>query len=151
MNKKMQIEHLARLLHLEVHVVSGYDTALDKLPEGDDRTRVQQMRGEHERHVLDITELLREIGEPTPANTGDVDGLVAPAFAALRNASGERDVLQAVRINEQTVGRMYEEARSWGVGLQVHELLERHDLDEQRHVAAVEEMLGAGARSGGRR
>lgn len=151
MNKRLQIEHLARLLHLEVHIVASYDGALERLGEYAEKERLARLRGDHERHVLDITELLREMGEPAPPQMPESEALVAPALSALRNASSEEDVLQAVRMNEQVAAGQYRDARSWGVGLQVHELLQRHDEDEQRHVAAVEELLGAhsGTRRGG--
>lgn len=145
MNKKLQIEHLARLLHVEVHMVSAYDGATTRMAEEDRVGALESLRGDHERHVLDITELLREMGEPSPEPSPDVEGLFATGMAALKHADSDDDVIQAVRINEQVVAGEYVQAREWGVGLQVHELLARNDADEQRHLAAVADMLGAPA------
>ena len=68
MNKRLQIGHLGRLLHIEVHMVSAYDGALERTRRRRrERDRLERMRDDHERHVLDITELLREMGEAAPA------------------------------------------------------------------------------------
>lgn len=144
MNKRLQIEHLARLLHTEVHLVSSYDGALERI--GDDsRSRLEELRGGHERHVLDITELLREMGEPAPPATpeAEIEGQFSPGLSAMKNASSDEDVLQAVRIVEQVGARTYAEAREWAVGMQVHELLARHDQDEQDYLATVGGLLEA--------
>lgn len=143
MNKRLQIEHLARLLHLEVHLVSTYDGATARLGETGPRDQLDRLREDHERHVLDITELIREMGEPTPPDSPDVEGLVAPAISAMRNADGVDDVLHAIRMAERIVGHAYAEARNWGVGMQVHELLGRCDADEQRHLAVLGDLLAA--------
>jgi hypothetical protein len=143
MNKKLQIDHLDRLLHMEVHLVSACDSAIGRVHGEDARTRLEQVRDDHEQHVLDIAELLREMGEPAPAQKPEVESLFAPGSAALRNANTDEDVLQAVRIMQQVLARQYEEARSWAVGVQVHEVLARNDEDEHRDLDALGELVGA--------
>lgn len=141
MNKRLQIEHLGRVLHMEVHAVSGYDGGIERIRDEALRRSLEAMRDDHERHVIDIAELLREMGEPSPAGTPEVDALFAPALSALKNGTGDEDVLQAMRMNERVLAREYVDARAWGVGLQVHDLLGRNDTDEQQHVAVLEESL----------
>jgi hypothetical protein len=148
MNKRLQIEHLSKLLHTEVHMVSSYDGAIERVG-GRSRDRLEELRDGHERHVLDITELLREMGEPAPGPSPEVEGLFSPGMAAMRNASDEEDVLHAVRIIEQVGARSYVEARDWAVGMQVHEVLARHDRDEQDYLTTVGGLLEA-AKAGSR-
>ncbi|HEY3318072.1 MAG TPA: ferritin-like domain-containing protein [Coriobacteriia bacterium] len=143
MDKRLQIEHLGRLLHVEVHAVSAYDGAIERIRDEGRRRHLEGMRDDHERHVIDITELLREMGEPAPGPTPEVERLFAPAMSALKNGSADDDVLHAMRMNEQVLAHEYANARGWGVGLQVHDLLARNDADEQRHLSAIEEMLAA--------
>jgi hypothetical protein len=146
MNKRLQIDHLGRLLHMEVHLVSGFDSAMERVGSEDVRDRLEAVRGDHEQHVLDVTELLREMGEPSPSPSPEVDGLFAPATSALKNESSEEDVLQAVRMMEQVLARSYDEARNWSVGMQVHELLERNGADEQRDLTMIAQLTGAAKR-----
>lgn len=144
MNKRLQIEHLGRLLHMEVHMVSAYDDALARTHDDDaQRERLSLMRADHESHTLALTELLREMGEPAPGPTPEVEAMFAPAVSALGHASSAEDVSHATRMAEQVVARAYDEARDWGVGLQVHDLIAAHADDEQRHVAALNERVGA--------
>jgi rubrerythrin len=152
MNKHHTVERLARLLHLEVHVVATYDGVLTQL--GDthpgERGALEQLRGDHERHAGDIAQLLNEMGEAAPPYSRDIEALFAPARDTLDAAEGGADILQGVRMVERTSARAYEEARDWGVSVQVHDLLSAIDIDEQRHLADVEALLGelAGARQG---
>ncbi len=143
MNKSLQIEHLDRLMHLEVHGVSAYDGAIERTRDESARRRLEAMRDDHERHVIDITELLREMGEPTPAATPEVEALFAPSMSALKNGSSDEDVLQAMRMTEQVLAHEYAAARDCGVGLQVHDLLARNDGDAQAHIVQLAEAVGA--------
>jgi rubrerythrin len=146
MNKRLQVEHLGRLLHMEVHAVSGYDSAIERLGDEGLRRRLESMRDSHEHHVIDVTELLREMGEPQPSGTPDVEALFAPAMSTMKNADGDEGVLQSMRMSEQVLAHEYSEARKWGVGLQVHDLLARNDADEQNNLAGLEQVLSASAR-----
>lgn len=144
MNKRLQIEHLGRLLHMEVHMVSGYDDALSRTESVKQHEQLSAMRSDHESHTLALTELLREMGEPTPGPTPEVEALFAPAVSAMTHATSAEDIAHATRIAEQVVARAYEEARDWGVGLQVHDLIASHADDEQRHLASLREAVGVG-------
>jgi rubrerythrin len=150
LNKKMQIDHLGRLLHMEVHVVSTYDGVLERVGNGDERaSALERLRADHERHVIDITELLREMGEPAPANTPDVEQLFSPSASALRNADSADDAMQALRMAEKVAAHEYEQAREWGVGLQVHDVLAGELADEERHGEEISHLLPRGSRRPG--
>jgi len=141
MAEKDIVKHLKSLLQLDVDASHAYQQAIDRIELVSVREQLTKYREDHERHVREISEKLRELGETPPKASPDLKGMMIEGFTALRSMTGTEGALKAMKTNEKLTNRKYDEARKMNVAADVQQLLESNYQDERRHLTYVEEAL----------
>jgi uncharacterized protein (TIGR02284 family) len=132
---------LNRLIQLEYDTIDAYRGAIGHLAETGNRTHIEDVLGDHRRHVDELADVVRNLGGE-PASQGDVRQALLRGRRALVSLVGDRAVLEAMRGNERELAVAYERAVSRpGVPVDVLAVLRRHLRDEQSHQDRLRERL----------
>ena len=149
-NSTALIRTLSDLLQLDHDALRSYAIAIDALDDAKLKTELRRFRRDHQRHVRDLTQLIKANGG-APVQLPHVStGFVKLAVQFLGAAGGDRAVLLAFRSNEWEAAKKYAAAARRRYPVDVQRVIRRAAGDEQRHYAwAVErlEKMGAGDRT----
>lgn len=144
------LAQLNDLLQLDHDAVQAYTIAIDNLRSDTLRSSVLAFRGDHERHIADLTLLVRSLGG-TPIESPHIpSGFFKEAVQKVGTAGGDREILLAFKANEGQVRDKYRQAASRAFPPEVGAVVRRNAADEERHYAWVTqalEALGAGPRT----
>lgn len=142
------VAELNDLLQLDHDAVQAYNLAIEGLQSTERRETLMRFRGDHERHVRELTELI-QAHDGVPVQLSHIPtGPMKLAVQAIGNAGGDREVLLAFKSNERQVRDKYRRMADRSHSPDVAEVLSRAAADEQRHynwVAQELERMGAGA------
>ena len=141
------IAELNDLLQLDHDAVQAYSLAIQSLKSNVYAETLIQYRGDHERHVRELGDLIRARGG-TPVNMAHVPtGFFKLAVQALGAVGDDRQVLLAFKTNEGQVREKYLRHAERDHPAEVADVLRRAAADEDKHYAWVAEVLdrlGAG-------
>ncbi|MDB4948116.1 MAG: hypothetical protein JWM27_765 [Gemmatimonadetes bacterium] len=138
------LEGLNDLLQLDHDAIGAYGIAMEKLEDRDAAAQIAGYLRDHERHVRDLNELIRELGG-TPTNEPHATGPFKEALQSIGALAGDKGILMAWRANEMQVRTKYDAYASKAM-LWPHEakrVIDRNALDEERHYAWVAGVLDA--------
>lgn len=107
---------LRKLIELEYDAVSAYRAAVLRLGEREARLAFEGFQADHERHIRDIAQLLRQLGA-NPPDGADIRQVLTVGKVVIGNLAGQRGIVTAMRSNEHDTHAAYEVA------------LRRNDLD----------------------
>jgi rubrerythrin len=142
------VAELNDLLQLDHDAVQAYTIAIDSVENRSYGETLRQFRADHERHITELSNLIRARGGQ-PARGGHVTtGIFKLALQQLGRAGGDRGIVLAFETNERQVRDKY-----WRQAERPHEppvaaVLRRAAADEERHYSWATETLkrmGAGA------
>ena len=141
------LAELNDLLQLDHDAVQAYTVAIDNLRAEPFRRTVQSFRGDHERHITDLTQLIQTLGG-TPSEQPHIPtGFFKLAVQKAAAAGSDRELLLAFKANEGQVRDKYRRAAGASYPPEVTVVVRRNASDEERHYAWVTqalEALGAG-------
>lgn len=138
---KAHISLLNDLIQLDHDAVAAYRAAIERLDNAAFRSRLEEFLGDHERHVRELTALVREMGGD-PAKKGDMKQILTKGKVVIGNLSGDKGILQAMRSNEDETNQRYEKALTTeNLPPRIFELLDRNLADERRHRAWIVQQL----------
>jgi hypothetical protein len=130
------VARLNVLMRLDHEAIAIYKAAVLELRSPRDVERLRTALADHRRHVDDLALLVRNLsGEP--ASHRDLRQLLAggPPPRLPAGFTGERDILEAIRKNEQGCLEAYEDAASQpGIPVDVLASMERNRNDERLHL-----------------
>lgn len=137
------------MLQLDHDAVQAYTIAIQNLESDELRGRLEEFRGDHQRHITDLTHLIRTHGG-IPIELEHVPtGFFKKAVQQVGALDGDTGILLAFKANERQVRDKYRRAAGApGHPADVADVLRRNAEDEERHYAwAVDtlESLGAGS------
>jgi len=135
-----QIEELNELIHLDHDAVGAYNEAINAVQEDSIRTPLIRFKGDHERHILDLSSLVRQLGGK-PAERPDLKGLARKTMTKIAGLMGAEAVLKAMKSNEEATNKMYSHHAAMDFPSDVMDVLVRNYQDEQRHLAWVLDAL----------
>lgn len=141
------VAELNDLLQLDHDAVGAYTLAIDALRNQAWRADLIRFRGDHERHIQDLSTLIRALGGEPVMMPHVPTGVFKTAVQAAGTAGGDREVLLAFKSNEGQVRDKYRRAVEGNHPPEVTTLLRRNADDEETHYAWVSralERLGAG-------
>jgi len=143
------VAELNDLLQLDHDAVNAYTIAIESLKNEGWRESLVRYRGDHQRHIEELTTHIRSMGG-TPMELPHIPtGVFKSAVqAAAGAAGGDRAILLAFKSNEGQVRDKYWRAANAGHPAETSSLLRRNAHDEEVHyrwVAGVLESIGAGA------
>jgi uncharacterized protein (TIGR02284 family) len=141
--EKTMLDKLNSLIQLDIDAVYCYDEAIKRIEDDDIATTLQEYRGDHERHIDDLSEIVTSNGGKAPKRSPDIQGILLQGMTALRSAIGTEGALKAMETNEKKTNEEYGKARSWDVPPSIHDVLEKNFDDEKRHLAFVQSQLHA--------
>ena len=141
MNNQEIFEELSRLAQLDIDAVQAYDAAISALGQGPIASELSLFKLEHERHVLELSQLIMGLGHNPPEAKPDTKGTLLKGFTALRARLGKEQALRAMRSNEQLTNSVYAKALAKPFPEPILEVVRRGHGDEQRHLAYVERAL----------
>jgi uncharacterized protein (TIGR02284 family) len=135
------IERLESLMQLDHNAVSAYKQAIEKIDIPNVREKLEEFRGDHERHIVDLDACIRRLGGTPKEISRDVKGSLIKGFTALRSVTGTEGALKAMKTNEQLTNRQYDDAMSLEMPEEVREVVEKNRDDERRHLAFIEAVI----------
>ena len=139
------------LLQLDHDAVQAYTLAINALKAPHYRETLVRFRGDHERHIQELTRLIEGHGGIPIQLSHLPTGVFKLAVQAAGNAGGDREVLLAYKANERQARDKYGRMADGPNPPDVAEVLHRAAADEERHyewVSKVLERLGAGPETG---
>lgn len=136
------IAELNDLLQLDHDAVQAYTIAIENIETETLRSRLQAFRADHERHIIDLTRLIKEHGG-SPMDTAHMPtGRFKQAVQKVGAMDGDKGILLAFKANErQSRDRYHDAAMVPTHPPDVRAVLERNAADEENHYGWVIERL----------
>jgi rubrerythrin len=132
------VDHLNKLIQLDYDASLTYKDALVHVDDAFVRADLEMFLRDHERHVMELTSIIRDLGgEPIEVHR-DFKGALLESMTKLRSRSGTLGALRAMRMNEKLTNRVYD--REAGVYMPpIAQAIVMENLeDERRHLAAIQ-------------
>ncbi len=134
------IAELNDLLQLDHDAAQAYTLAINSLETEAYKETLHQFRGDHERHIDELTQLIRSRGGVT-VQMPHLTGAFKLAVQAAGAAGNDRSVVLAFKANERQVRDKYRRAARAPHPADVTSVLARAADDEARHYAWALETL----------
>lgn len=136
------IEQLEHLIRIDRDAVRAYSQAIENVQDGRTRRILRAFRGDHERHIEDLSAALSALGGKPPANA-HFSGFALAGFTGIAAGMGVSAALMAMQSNEVVTNQAYELARNsdtpWPESLR--DLLARNHADERHHLDTIRRAL----------
>ena len=142
------IAELNDLLQLDHDAVNAYSIAIHSLDNEGWKRSLMQYRGDHQRHIEELTTHIRSLGGVPVEMPHVPTGVFKSAVQKAGAAGGDKAILLAFKANEGQVRDKYEAAARAGHPTDTADLLRRNANDEHIHyrwVTTALESIGAGA------
>ncbi len=144
------IEELGELIRYDYDAIGAYNSAINDIKELPVRDPLIQFRGDHERHVQELSAIVRQLGGSPPENPG-LKGVIRKTMTKAAGLGGTELTLKAMKSNEEVLNKTYAHHLTLDFPDDIKAVIRRNYQDEQRHLAWVEQALqsrlweGAGA------
>lgn len=125
---------LQSLLELDYDAIEAYKVAIERLEDKDFKAKLTEFKGDHERHVREISDLLRKHGSDVPDGPS-LKQWLTKGKVVLADLMGDRAILSAMEGNEEDTNtaydRMHKHPEKWP---DATDILDRGFRDEKRHI-----------------
>src|SRR5262249_17971081 len=101
---------LTNLMHVGIDAARAYTQAVDAIAAMAIRRRLEDFRGDHERHIALIPAEIRGLGMEPPPRVPERRGFLLTGYTAIFAAMGTEPALRALRANETLTNHRYDEA-----------------------------------------
>jgi uncharacterized protein (TIGR02284 family) len=135
-----QIEELNELIRFDFDAIGAYDAAINDIKEMTIRDPLKEFRGDHERHVMSLSEIVRRLGG-APVEHSGVAGVVRKTMTKVAGLGGTELTLKAMRSNEEVLNKTYAHHLSLDFPEDIKEIIRHNYGDEQRHLAWIDQAL----------
>lgn len=135
------IDHLTNLVQLDIDAILAYDHAIADIDEMRIRNNLERFRGDHERHVENLSRLIVTYGGRPPEFSRDFKGFIIEGMTAIMTKGGTRSTLLAMTSNEAITNARYRAATSLDFPPEIKETIQHNYRDEQHHIAFIKEVL----------
>jgi uncharacterized protein (TIGR02284 family) len=134
------IEELNELIRFDYDAVGEYHEAIDHIKEALIRDPLTKFRGDHERHITELTAIVRRIGGK-PVDKADFKGQVRKTMTKVAGLIGTESVLRAMKSNEEVLTKSYAHHAQLDFPRDILDVIKRNYGDEQRHLAWIVQAL----------
>ena len=134
------IEELSELIRYDYDAIGAYNSAIDDIKQLAAREPLKEFRGDHERHVLELSAIVRGLGG-NPPEKPDFKGVLRKTMTKVAGLGGTELTLKAMKSNEQVLNKTYAHHLSLDFPDDVKQVIRGNYGDEQRHLAWVEQAL----------
>lgn len=138
MSDKDVIHTLNELIQLDFDATKIYDQAIERADDPIVREDLELFRADHERHIMELTRAVEELGGEALEVSRDIKGVLLEGMTKLRAATGTLGALRAMRMNEKLTNRSYDKAAQKELPAGALGIVTRGLEDERRHLAAIE-------------
>jgi uncharacterized protein (TIGR02284 family) len=135
-----QIEELNELIRFDFDAIGEYDSAIDHIKETVVREPLLQFRGDHARHVQNLSAIVLRLGGK-PVDASGFKGLVRKTMTKVAGLGGTELTLKAMRSNEEVLNKTYAHHVGLDFPEDIRAIIRANYSDEQRHLAWVEQAL----------
>ena len=126
---------LRTLVQYEIDVIKAYEHALRHISDTQVFETWSRAKADNERHVLELSEIMRALGEAPPRFRSDARGLAMDAVAEVTGRMSTERALRGAGRMAQRLLRRYERALAWDLPLEVVANLQANEADIRRHLA----------------
>ncbi|HMI83039.1 MAG TPA: ferritin-like domain-containing protein [Polyangiaceae bacterium] len=130
---------LIALAELDAEAAEAYRIAAEYTDQVHFRTKLEEFRADHIRHVETFNRLLSEAGAPEVSIELDEESSALTMLAASMGTMGVRAALLAMIASEQLTNATYQATTELPFEEDVARILEEHLTDEQRHLEWLNE------------
>ncbi len=134
------IEELCELIRYDYDAIGAYTAAIDDIKELAVRGPLTEFRGDHERHVSNLSAIVRQLGGEPP-DKPDMKGVIRKTMTKVAGLGGTEYTLKAMRSNEEVLNKTYAHHLSFDFPADIKAVIEQNYDDEKRHLAWVEQAL----------
>jgi rubrerythrin len=131
---------LNEVLQIDIDAVGIYAAAIDAIDEAQIRQQIELFKGDHERHVGELTALIRRQGGE-PGRRADLAGMARRAMTRVAGLGGIEMVLRSLLSSEKLTNDVYAKHAALPLPADVLDLLRRNYGDEQRHYSWIDAAL----------
>ncbi|MBZ0155866.1 MAG: PA2169 family four-helix-bundle protein [Alphaproteobacteria bacterium] len=135
------IEKLQDLVQVDIDAVHAYGQAIEKIDIVSVREQVIRFQEDHQRHISDLSAVIRRLGGEPPKFSKDFKGFLLEGFTAVRSITGTEGALKALKSGEDFTNKRYSDARSWSLPMDILSIIQSNYEDEQRHLHYVEQAI----------
>ncbi len=135
------VKNLNSLIQLDIDAVHAYGQAMKNVDDPVIKGRLTDFQGDHQRHITDLSSVVRKMGGTPPNFSPDFKGFLIQGFTAIRSATGTVGALKAMEMNEKLTNRTYSNALGWSLTPEAKLVVERNYSDEKRHLEYVQNNL----------
>lgn len=137
---------LRTLVQYEIDVIKAYQHALRHIDDPEVVETWSRAKADNERHVLELSEIMRALGEAPPRFRSDARGLAMDAVAEVTGRMSAASALRSAARLARRLVRRYERALDWDLPLEVVANLQANEADVRRHLAWFDQRALAGVR-----
>lgn len=130
-------DHLNKLIQLDYDAAGTYREAIGHIDEASARIDLESFLNDHERHVMELSRVIRDLGGLPIEVHRDFKGVVLEGMTRLRSR-GTLGALRAMRMNERLTNRTYDKALDVFMPPIGQAIVLENFKDERRHLAAIE-------------
>jgi rubrerythrin len=130
---------LIAMAELDAEAAEAYRIAAEYTDQVHLRTKLEEFRADHLRHVEDFNRLLSDAGAPEVSTELDEESSAVTMLAASMGTMGLRATILAMIANEQLTNASYRAAAELPFEEDVARILKQHLSDEQRHLQWLSE------------
>jgi rubrerythrin len=135
------IQELKDLVCLDYAAVEAYETAIGKLKNEKYKDTLERFKYNHQTHIKDISQFLKEKGYNCPRGPG-AKLLFSQGKVILATFAGDVAILKALRRNEVTTVDAYENINTYNeIPITIKKVLLNGYEDEKDHLFWIEEEL----------
>lgn len=135
------LDHLEKLIQLDVDATHAYDQAIKNVNEQLIKDKLIQFQSDHRKHIDLLSAKVLELGGTPPELTSDFKGFMISGFTALRSLTGTKGALEAMETNERLTNTRYEEACKLDFPVDILAIVRSNWADEQRHLSFIREAI----------
>lgn len=137
------VEQIRTLIKLDIDASRAYSNACENREVPAIHRRLTGFRADHERHVLELSQLIRELGEEPPTPIANLSGYLMKKITSLRlmPAIGNEARLRVMRRSERMTVALYRKALECDLPREISEVLEQNLKDEERHLHYLDALL----------
>ena len=141
MDNKEIARELKSLCKIDIDAFFAYTETFRHIDAPDAKKNVERFRDDHERHIKDLSDEIRSLGEEPPKFSRDFKGYVLDVFTKVRSLTGTEGSMKALRSGEETTNKKYGEAVKLGFPDRILTLINRNFKDEQGHLSYIEQAI----------
>ncbi|OJU72820.1 MAG: rubrerythrin family protein [Alphaproteobacteria bacterium 40-19] len=140
-SQELFLDAVNSLIELDYDAVEAYEAAINRIDNPDYRSRLTEFKEDHQRHITELSELVRQHGN-TPASGPSMKQWLTKGKVVLANIIGDKAILKAMLDNEQDTCAAYqamsERSDQWE---DAKDLLKNGLRDEKKHKAWIEQFI----------